>query len=148
MGQLAKHLGLIITLLAWAVFPLPECYLTKPHCPQRKSHHACPVLNRHQPNIEVTGSSPCCPGLLPPAGKRGTTATRASSRDGQGMLVASLSPRFLLPDAPELVGPYSGLALPLQTPIAPSAGDGFHSAYRGERADPIPILLRTLTLLI
>lgn len=148
MIQVVKHLGLIIALLAWVVLPLPECYLTKPNCPKRNNISSCQALNHQQPNIKTTETSSCCGGVFPGGENEGVTSARASSQEGERTLVASLSPMFLLPDSPDLPGPHAAFTLSLQTATAPSAASGFHSPYHGERADPIPILLRTQTLLI
>jgi len=148
MVQLVKHLGLIITLLAWVVFPLPECYLTKPHCTKRNNVSSCQVFNHQQSTVQVAETRACCGSTLPGGGHDRATTPRANDQDGEGMLVASFSPRFLLPVSPDLSGPAASFNLLSAVPVAPTPAALFCSSYRGERADPIPILLRTQTLLI
>lgn len=148
MVQAGKHVVLIITLLAWVVFPLPECYLTKPHCPKRYNSSSCQAFNQRQPIAQAPEDRSCCGATRPGGGHDGATTPRATDQDGERLLVANLSPRFLLPDSPDLPGPATGFNLLLPALAAPTAVAGFYSPYRGERPDPIPILLRTQTFLI
>lgn len=148
MVQVAKHLGLIITLLAWVVFPLPECYLTNPQCPLRNHIAACNAINHQRSPVQERGSHACCGSAQNHSGHADGVRARASHQDGRRMAVASLSPRFLLPDLPVLPGPAISFNLVSPISAAPAVTAVFCSPYRGERTDPIPILQQTQTLLI
>lgn len=147
MGQALKHVCLIFTLLAWAVFPLPECYLTKPDCPKRNSG-SCQTFNHRQASAQAPGEHSPCAAACPMNGRHGAATPPVSNPDGSQPLMASLSPKFLLQESPGMSRPMPGLTLRLPILQAPPIAAISWPPARGGHPDPIPILRRTQTLLI
>lgn len=146
MIQSVKHLCLIFTLLAWMVSPLPECYLTKPNCPQR-NNNSCQALNHHQTAKATPAQAAGCAACL--KGGQASPVSHDSSNQSNGrLLMVGLSLKFLPQQQADVAHSLqaSGLVPTERMAILPAARSW--SAAPVGLSDPIPILQRTQTLLI
>ena len=148
MAKIVKQLGLIMTLLAWVVFPLPECYVTSPHCPLRNHPSACHFFNHQQNPVQESAAHTCCNHASSQAGQMGAAGRYASHHEKGRMAAAVLSPKFLLSASPDLPGPAIGFKLPAPVSLEPTPAAACYTPYLGERVDPVPIRLRTHAFLI
>ena len=148
MNKAVIPLGLILSLLAWVVFPLPECYLTEPNCSKR-FRGPCPIINQHPPAAAKRGQMHSCCGAALPGGQPRDAAAplRPGGRDSLKLL-AKWSPQLLLQDSPDLTPPSVVFSPRLSAPPAFPAATVSWAPRWGGRPDPIPILQRTQILLI